>query len=297
MISKIFSGLFVASIFSIVQSAPVKPISDAILSPQKTAESPATLVQPSIISASQTSTVSPVSADTTTVAHGINDIKKKRQIDTYERPGDFINDENTPEDLFYQNIKQWPKKIYDNRYKSVDTGNTNAFTDIVMNPDEYINLARKRRNINLNSAFNQRNKRALSLYDLYNTDPFYEALVERQQYVSPDRAYAAYPPAYERNVRTAFAPYIYELPQWNNVYANAIENNENQSPFSVPADDDDDDYLRLPVLPEANYIPYDNLQLQKAYQNDNAPIYDVNNDDDDEERVYTPYERIESFLQ
>ncbi|CAF3224974.1 unnamed protein product [Rotaria socialis] len=302
MISKIFSvvlGLFIVSIVSIVQLAPVKSISDGILSSQKTAERSAKLIQPSIISASQTSTGSPVSANTTTVAHGINDIKKKRQIDNYERLGDFLDDENTPEDLFYPKIKQWPKKIYDNRDKSVDTDKTNAFTDIIMNPDEYINLARKRRSINLNSASNQRNKRSLSLYNLYNTDPLYEALVERQQYASPGRAYAVYPPTYERNVRADFAPYFYDSPQWNSAYANAIENNENQSPFSLSDDDDGDDdgYLRFPVLPEANYMPFDNLQLQKAYQYDNAPIDEVNNDDDDEESVYMPYERIESLFQ
>jgi hypothetical protein len=40
-----------------------------------------------------------------------------------------------------------------------------------MNPIELINIARQRRTVNLNDRSNQRPKRALSTYDIYNEDP------------------------------------------------------------------------------------------------------------------------------
>lgn len=40
-----------------------------------------------------------------------------------------------------------------------------------MNPGEFIDVARKRRNADFNDGSNRRRKRALSSYDIYNTDP------------------------------------------------------------------------------------------------------------------------------
>jgi hypothetical protein len=53
----------------------------------------------------------------------------------------------------------------------VDTDLSQVFSDFKMTPNDLTNLARKRRNINLNDESNQRRKRALSTYDFYNTDP------------------------------------------------------------------------------------------------------------------------------
>jgi len=55
--------------------------------------------------------------------------------------------------------------------ESIDTDNSEIFSDMKMNPNELIKLVRKRRNIHLNDQINQRHKRALSTYDFYNNDP------------------------------------------------------------------------------------------------------------------------------
>ena len=56
---------------------------------------------------------------------------------------------------------------------SLNTDNSKVFTDIKMNPTELIKVSRKRRNIISNDESNQRRKRSLSSYDIYNTDPVF----------------------------------------------------------------------------------------------------------------------------
>lgn len=53
---------------------------------------------------------------------------------------------------------------------SVDTENSNVFTDFKMDPDELKTVARKRRFINLDPKPNQRRKRALTAYDFYDEE-------------------------------------------------------------------------------------------------------------------------------
>jgi hypothetical protein len=169
-----------------------------------------------------------------------------------------------------------------------------------MNPNELIKLARKRRNIHLNDQINQRHKRALSTYDFYNTDPFYESLIERQQFVRPTRAFAPiywYPPVYKRNIRSSLASALYEPSEWNRVYADTIENNdfdEDQAPFFINDDDNDEndyEYNRYPILFDGSNIPYDNLQLQQEYNTDDLPIDE--DYDQDEEFFSTRYGPLE----
>jgi hypothetical protein len=84
-----------------------------------------------------------------------------------------------------------------------------------------------------------------------------------------------YPPLFTRNIRSALASF-YEPSEWNKVYADTIENDED--PFFLDDDDDEnDEYNRYPILLNLLNIPYDNLQLQQEYNIDNLPI-----DEDDE---------------
>ncbi len=55
--------------------------------------------------------------------------------------------------------------------ESVNTDKSKVLTDMKMNPNELINLARLHRNIHFNDRLNQRRKRSLLKYDLHNTDP------------------------------------------------------------------------------------------------------------------------------
>ncbi|CAF1055715.1 unnamed protein product [Rotaria sp. Silwood1] len=306
-IALVVFGLLLVTIVNIVQSVPVKSIKELLQLPKKTVEESADQTEPSTTSTSPTTTAS---LDTPTIQHETNDIKKKRYIDNYDQFDDFIDDESSNEDndnnvenIIHTRINEYPSKIYGNPDKSVDTDNTNVFTDINMDPREFKNLARKRRNIKLNPESKQRHKRASSIYDFYNNDPLYESLIERQQFIRPNQALAPlylYSPTYERNIRSVRVPYFYDSPEWNKIFTNTIENDDDQIPFAMndaeDDDDNDDDYEfnRYPLFLESSNMPYDNLQLQQQYNIDNIPIYE--DDDQDDEDFLMPYRPIESYL-
>jgi hypothetical protein len=52
----------------------------------------------------------------------------------------------------------------------MDIDDFQVFSDIRMNPSELSNVQRRRRDVKSNDPLNRRRKRALSAYDLYNTD-------------------------------------------------------------------------------------------------------------------------------
>lgn len=52
----------------------------------------------------------------------------------------------------------------------VDTDDSLVFSEVKMNPSELSTILRRRRDVKANDQSNQRRKRALSSYDLYDTD-------------------------------------------------------------------------------------------------------------------------------
>ncbi|CAF1217590.1 unnamed protein product [Rotaria sordida] len=308
-ISLVVFGLLLVTIAIVVQSTPVEPIKKFLQLSKRAVQESIDETEPSTTSTSSTTTISSQSSNTPIIQHKINDIKKKRNIYNYDQFDDnLVDDDNDFENILYPKIKENPIEIYDKTDKSVNTDNTNVFTDTIMDPTEFTNLARKRRNIKLNPGSKQRQKRALSLYNFYNNDPLYEPLIERQQFIRPSRAFISpfwYPSTYERNIRSLREPVVYELPEWNKIYADTIENDDDQIPFPTNDDDDGDDddigygyeyeYNRYPFFSESSNIPYDNLQLQQEYNDDNLPIYEDDDDQADEDFL-TPYGPMESYF-
>ncbi|CAF2592472.1 unnamed protein product [Rotaria sp. Silwood2] len=307
-IALVVFGLLLVTIAIVVQSAPVKPMKEPLQLSKIVAQESVDQTTPSITSTSPTTTASLHSSDASSIQHETNDIKKKRYVDNYDRFNDFIDDESNEDDEYnvenklHTIINENPTEFDGDTDKSVDTDNTYVFTDSKMDPLEFSNLARKRRNIKLTQGSKQRRKRASSIYDFYNNDPLYESLIERQQFIRPNRAFAPlywYPPAYERNTRSLSAPYIYESPEWNKIFSDTIENEDDQTPIALNDDDDDDandgyEYNRYPLFLESPNIPYDNLQLQQQYNVNNLPTYEDN--DQDDELVLTPYGPMESYF-
>ncbi|CAF1116562.1 unnamed protein product [Adineta steineri] len=275
------TGFLFLTISIIVQSVPVKPIEKLTPSSEK---APSESIDPL---KSSTSTITPAKV------HEINNIKKKRYAEEYNQFDEFMDDDSDDDDdeddikiehKLHAKIKETPAKIHDNADKPVDTDDSKIFSDIQMNPNEFTNFARKRRNINLNSESIQRRKRALSPYDLYNIDPLYDSYIERQQFIRPSRKFESLywnqPSFYERSIRSA----LFEQPEWNRIYTeDPYENdyNDENQDLSFYDDDNDSDEEYEPYLNllESASIPFDNLQLQQKYNTDNL----LNNDDDDDE--------------
>ena len=128
---------------------------------------------------------------------------------------------------------------------------------------------------------------------------------------------------YERNVRSVLGDDAYESSGWPLEYSNPLESDEDEddsdeSPgkwsnpktdwifppidlvalFDDDNNDEDTDYElnRFPVLLETSKNPFDNLQLQQAYNNDDLPIDDTeedpfSEDDDDIEQYRFLYQK------
>jgi len=162
-----------------------------------------------------------------------------------------------------------------------------------MNPEELTDIVRRRRDIQLNDGSNRRRKRALS-YDLYDTDPMYEPLVdliERQQFVRPTRAFAPlywYPSVYDRSIRSALVyPYRTKTSDLYNLYAdNNVESNDDIDEPIVLDDDENEaenDYEsnRYPILSNSDIDLFDNLQQQQRYNTDDLQLDDDDDNYDD----------------
>lgn len=129
---------------------------------------------------------------------------------------------------------------------------------------------------------------------------------------------------YERNVRSVLGADAFESSGWPLEYANPLESDDNEedsdeSPgkwsnretdWIFPSidlvaifDDDNNDgeetdyeLNRFPILLETSKNPFDNLQLQQAYNNDDLPIDDTeeepfSDDDDDIEQYRFLYQK------
>jgi hypothetical protein len=327
-ISFVISGLLLVIITIVVQSAPIEKIVQIPSVNHKEAVNqdhlkPSDKVKDSSnttsTTTSVTTTVSQSSLSTPKVTDEKKDNKKKRYIDDDDRFDGLLDDEinedgsyqlpyfkpdDTADHTLHAKIKEKSATIHDNADKIVDTDDSKIFSEIQMNSNELTDIVRRRRDVKLNDESNRRRKRALSPYDFYNTDSYYDPyadLIEQHQYVRPARSFAPlywYPSVYERNIRSALAPSVHESSAWPRTYSDTIDDEDiNESPVPIFDDEveDENDYEsnRYPMLLHSSKNPYDNLQLQQQYNTDDLPIDEdieqkLNDDDenDDEEEQY-----------
>jgi hypothetical protein len=290
----VISGLLLVTIIVVIQSAPVgqnkQSIKQYLL---KSVDSNKILSDPT----------STTTTTTTPVSQSSGEEKKKRYIDDDQLNGLFDDDSDEtdviqfpyvkPNDhILHAKIQETSAKIHNNADKPVDTDDSKVFSDIKMTPNELTNIVRRRRNIKLNDETNRRRKRALSPYDFYDTDSFYDPyadLIERHQYVRPTRSFAPiywYPSVYERNIRSALEPSFYEPSEWPILYSNTLdEDDDDEIPVSLSDDENDYESNRYPILLQSPPNPFDSLQ---QYNTDDLPIDEdfeenIGNDDDDEQ--------------
>jgi hypothetical protein len=343
-ISFVISGLLLVIITIVVQSVPIVKVKSIIhtpyisnkqavkqhlLKPVASVETPSTSAS---TTTSPTTTISQSTLSSSTITQETNDKKKKRYINDYDSQFDENDDSNSYElsnfklnnnnkkidHVLHPEIQEVAAKIHDNTDKLVDTDDSKVFSDIQMNPDDLIDIVRRRRDAKLNVETNQRRKRALSPYDFYDTDSLYNPyadLIDGHQYVRPVRAFAPlywYPSVYERNIRAALAPSFYESSAWPKLYSSYIANNEwDETANSLFNDDDDDenddedenDYElnRYPILVQPSNNLFDNLQLQQQYNIDDLPaeedLEENSNEDDDDDDDDEEEQQYRSFYQ
>lgn len=310
----VISGFLLVTIIIVVQSIPIKRSKELVKSSstnnkqavnqhrlKKSVDSEITSSIPGSNTQSSTGTVSQSSLSTPEILQEKNDNKKKRYIDDdqLDEYSDSESDEvdinqlpytefNNNHDRIHAKIQETSAKIHDNTDKPVDTDNSKVFSDIKMTPSELTNVIRRRRDVKLNDESIRRRKRALSPYDFYDTDSFYDPyddLIEREQYIRPVRAFAPlywYPSVYERNIRSALAPSFYDP------YAIDVDDESIENPVSILDDENNYELNRYPILLQSSNNPLDNLQLQQQYNTDDLPIDEdfENNFNNDEEEQY-----------
>ncbi|CAF0857524.1 unnamed protein product [Adineta ricciae] len=334
----VISALLFVCITTHVQSIPIEKAKETIPVPsidqkqelQKSVDS----VGSSSDSTTSTTTISSQTSSTeSTLKQDKNEHKSKRNIldndqfddisvnedseEGSEQPLEIkSNSRNNPNGhVLHTNVAETLAQIHDNAYKPVDIDDSNVFSDIKMTPNELTDIVRRRRDVKLNMEPNRRRKRALSAFDLYDTDPLYhpyDDLLEARQYLRSARSFAPlywYPNVYERNVRSAFIPSLYETPEWARLSsANIIDDDDDDNLVSLygenndDVDDNDDDdgemidyeLNRYPILSDSVNNPFDNLQLQQRYNTDDLPLDDdseesSNDDGDSDEAQYRSF--------
>jgi len=317
----VISGFLLVTIIIVVQSVPIgKPnhiVQPSLVNTKQAVKHPFKFIHSGKSSSSSTSTTptssSQSSSTTPQVTQEKNDNKKKRYIDD-DQLDELFDSENDEVDSKYDNIdhtlhakvQETSAKIHDNADKPVDTDDSKVFSDIKMTPNELTDV-RRRRDIKLNEETNRRRKRALSPYDFYDTDSFYDPyadLIERHQYVRPIRSFAPiywYPSGSERTIRSVLTPSLYESSEWPSSYSSTIDDDDesDENPISIYDDDNDYESNRYPILLQSPNNPFDNLQLQQQYNTDDLPVdedFEENFDDDDNDdeepyRLFYPRER------
>ncbi|CAF3763812.1 unnamed protein product [Rotaria sordida] len=270
-----------------------------------------------------TITVSQSSSSTSTITPIITDKKKKRYID--DGLDEFLDNELDSSQLPYlkynnghklhAKVQETIAKIHDNADKPVDTDDSKVFSDITMTPSELTDIVRRRRDVKLNT----RRKRAISPYNFYDTDSFYDPyadLIEGYQYARPTRSFAPlywYPSDYQRNIRSALAPSFYESSVYPTLYSTIVDNDENPIPTFDDEIEDNNEYESdsYPILLELSNNPLDNVELSEQYdREDDLPIdesteemsnendnddNDDDDDDDDEAQYRLIYPRQRSY--
>jgi len=213
----------------------------------------------------------------------------------------FNNNNYKTDHILHAKIQETSAKIHDNADKPVDTDDSKIFSDIKMTPYELRDVVRRRRDVKLNDESNRRRKRALSPYDFYDTDSFYDPYAHLIEGVRPTRSFAPlywYPSGYERNIRSALAPSFYESSEWPSLYSTTIDDDDDEideNPLSRFDDENDYESNRYPILLQSsNNNPFDNLQLQQQYNTDDLPTdedFEQDFDDDDEEQYRLFYHK------
>jgi hypothetical protein len=326
----VISGLLLVTITIVVQSVPIHKAKGTIESPSihnkqavnqplsKSVDSKETLSISNSAKISSPTTASQNSLSALQIAQEENDNKKKLYINNDQLDGlldsesdeiDFNqlpyvksnNNNHKIDHILHAKIQETSAKIHDNTDKPVDTDDSKVFSDIKMTSNELTDVIRRRRDVKLNDESNRRRKRALSPYDFYDTDSLYDPyadLIEQNQYARPIRSFAPlywYPSVYERNIRSAIVPPLYDSSLWPALYSSTVDDDDDddddENPVSVFDDENDYESNRYPILlPSPNNL-LDNLQLQQQYNIDELPIdedfeQNLNNDDDDYDEQY-----------
>ncbi|UJR15396.1 hypothetical protein I4U23_002344 [Adineta vaga] len=267
MISKMSLIVYgVLSLNIIIHALPIQPIKEVIPLTKQT---------------SIKSIIDSKSATTSEKKHDNAETKRKRNVEAIIPFDEFTDDESSEEhDIeikhkLHPKMKETPAQIHDNAEQPVATDDSKTFTEIKMNQNELANLSnqRRRRHVLFNDHSNQRHKRALSAYGLYDTDPLYASVLERQQFVRPTRSFSPiywYPSSYERNTRSALISSLYDQPEWSRIAVDDIDEDENT--FL----NDDDEYQTYPIV-------YDSSELPQDY---NIAVDDDDYDDDDDDDLY-----------
>jgi hypothetical protein len=305
-------GFLLVTITIVIQSAPIdkaeQTVQSSSIDNQQAVDSEETS------STATTSSTTPISQNSLSTPELIQE-KKKRYIDDDLLNGLFDSDSDEDNVLVDHNnhvlhtkIQETSAKIHDNADKPVDTDDSKVFSESQMTPYQLTNVIRQRRNVKLNDQSNRRRKRALSPYDFYDTDSFYDPyadlIEQQQQYDRPIRSFAPiywYPSVYGRSLRSALAPSYYESSEWPRLYSNTIDddNDDSENPALVYGDEEDYESNRYPILLEPSNDPFDNVELQQQYNTDDLPVdeylYDNNDEDfeilnnDDEEEQYRSF--------
>jgi len=291
----VISGLLL--LVTIIQSAPIENVRKIIHSSSMNNKE---AIKQHLLKSDDSEKTSSTTIPTTTVSQ--NSLsppeKKKRYIDDDQLDGfldddsDEIYDDKT-EHVLHTKIHETSANIHDNADRPVDTDDSKVFSDIGMTSSQLTNLVRRRRDVKLIDQLHQRRKRALSPYDFYDTDSFYDPyadLIERHKYTRPIRSFAPiywYPSAYARTIRSVLEPSFYESPEWPILYSNTIDDDDeiDENPVSINDDENDYETNRYPILLQSSNNPFDNLELQQQYNIDDLPMDEDNeqkfNDDDD----------------
>jgi hypothetical protein len=317
----VISGFLLVTITIVVQSVPIgKPNhivqSSLVNNKQAVRHHPFKFIHSGKSLSSSVSTTSTGSQNplpTPQITQEKKDNKKKRYIDDdqLDELFDSENDEvdSKPDNIdhtLHAKVQETSAKIHDNADKPIDTDDSKVFSDIKMTPNELTDV-RRRRDIKLNEETNRRRKRALSPYDFYDTDSFYNPyadIIERHRYVRPIRSFAPiywYPSSYERTIRSVLKPSFYESSEWPSSYSSTSDDDDesDENPVSIYDDDNDYESNRYPILLQSSNNPFDNLQLQQQYNTDDLPIdedfeenfNDDDNDDEEPYHVFYPRER------
>jgi hypothetical protein len=300
-------GFLLVTITIVIQSAPIEQIKETVQSSSidnKQAVDQSLLK--SVHSKKHSSIVASLLSPSLLLTPQLNiQEKKKRYID------DDLLDSYSDEDnnhVLHTKIQEKSAKIHGNADKLVDTDDSTIFSESQMTPNQLSNVLRQRRHVKLNDQLNQRRKRALSPYDFYETNSFYDPytdLIEQQEYDRPIRSFAPiywYPSTYGRSLRSALEPSFYESSEWPKLYSNTIyDDNDDDNP--IYGDEEDYESNRYPILLESSNNPFDNFELQQKYNTDDLPfdenLFDeepegLNDDDDDEEQYRSFYPRERS---
>ncbi|CAF1341661.1 unnamed protein product [Adineta ricciae] len=278
MISKIsltaFGFLF---LHSLIQAAPIEPIKEVIPTPKKTPLESIITSQSSAASAS---------------SDAKKKLNKRSNVEAIIPFDEFTDDDSSEErDIeikhkLHPKMKETTEKIHDNVQQPLDNDDFDGFTEMKMKPSELTNLAdqrRRRRHVSSNDQANQRHKRALSSYELYDVDPLYASALEQYQFVRPTRSFSPiywYPSSYERSIRSALASSLFDRPEWSRIIVDDIDENEDM--FL----NNDDEYERYPIPFDASDNPYDSFDLTQEYNMDDDDDDDNGSNDYNDEEIY-----------